>query len=75
MKNSTIIIIGIVGVAIAYYMLRKKPAQKLQGTKPKPFKPTALGMELQEQAGVQFNNQQNTQQSQEEDSEFCGCGA
>ncbi len=72
MKNSTIIIIGIVGVAIAYYMLRK-PTQKQRGNVTKPFKPS--GMNMQVQAGAEFNNQQNTQQSQEEDSEFCGCGA
>jgi hypothetical protein len=71
MRNSTIIIIGIVGVAIAYYMLRT-PTQK-QGKVKKPFKPQAGT--ITEQAGVQFNNQKNTQQSQEEESEFCGCGA
>jgi hypothetical protein len=71
MKNSTIIIIGIVGVAIAYYMLRK-PTQKQRGNVTKPLKPSA---NMQVQAGAEFNNQQNTQQSQEEDSEFCGCGA
>jgi hypothetical protein len=74
MKNSTIIIIGIVGVAIAYYMLRK-PTKKQLDKVSKPFKPSALGLQIEQQAGAEFNNQQNTQQSQEEESEFCGCGA
>jgi hypothetical protein len=72
MKNSTLIIIGIVGVAIAYYMLRK-PTQK-QGKVTKPFKPQAGTITVQ--AGQEFNKPNTQEQSQmEEDSEFCGCGA
>ena len=73
MKNSTIIIIGIVGVAIAYYMLRK-PTQKQGEGKIKPFTPKSGN--IQAQAGNEFNNPKTQQtQESEEDSEFCGCGA
>lgn len=72
MKNSTLIIIGVVGVAIAYYMLRK-PTQK-QGKVTKPFKLQAGTITTQ--AVQEFNNPNTQQQSQiEENSEFCGCGA
>jgi hypothetical protein len=72
MKNSTIIIIGIVGVAIVYYMLKQQPSQKEKVAKKKPFAPSYLNVKIK--SGAEFNNQ-NAQQSQEEESEFCGCGA